>query len=117
MPPKKAKANAFPTRTLVLDNGAYTIKAGFSSTNGPEPTYDDCRVIQNCIARSGDKRLYVAADLDKCDDFGGMSYRRPVEKGYLVNWELEKGIWDYSFFENNAVLKVSKDKGLKGGRC
>jgi actin-related protein len=35
-----------------------------------------------------------------------MVFRRPVEKGYLVNWEAEKEIWEESFFDDKAKLKV-----------
>ncbi|KAI9833150.1 MAG: hypothetical protein M1819_003772 [Sarea resinae] len=90
-------------RTLVVDNGAYTIKAGFASPC-PDPE-KDCHVIPNCMARSRNKRVYVGAQLESCKDFGEMMFRRPMEKGYLVNWEAEKEIWDHSFFNKDAKLK------------
>ncbi|KAI9673465.1 MAG: Actin- protein 6 [Caeruleum heppii] len=97
------KAPPLPTNTLIVDNGAYSIKAGFASTS---PQLDrDCQVIPNCIARSRDKRLWAGAQLERCQDYGEMMFRRPVEKGYLVGWEAEKEIWDVSFFDKNAKLK------------
>lgn len=104
MPPKGSKksAPAPPHKTLVVDNGAYTIKAGLVST-GTDPTYDDCSVIANCIARSTrDKRTYVGAELDSCKDFGELAFRRPVEKGFIVNWEAEKAIWEHEFMSETA---------------
>ncbi|KAI9797292.1 MAG: Actin- protein 6, partial [Piccolia ochrophora] len=92
-----------PDTTLVVDNGAHTIKAGFA-TDAADPDVD-CRQIPNCLARSRDKRVWIGAQLEHCKDFGEMSFRRPVEKGYLVNWEAEKEIWDESFFSQKAVLK------------
>jgi actin-related protein 6 len=92
-----------PPRTLVVDNGAYTIKAGFASSN---PSYTDCHIIPNCIARSRDRRSLVGTQLESCRDFGGMAFRRPVEKGYLVNWEAEKEIWDHTFLEADSPLHV-----------
>lgn len=89
-------------RTLVVDNGAYTIKAGFATENA---TYADCQVIPNCIARSRDRRVLVGAQLHTCRDFGGMQFRRPVEKGYLVNWEAEREIFDRSFIAKDAPLR------------
>ncbi|KAF2843318.1 Actin/actin-like protein [Patellaria atrata CBS 101060] len=89
--------------TLVLDNGAYTIKAGFSSDN---PSTDHCTIIPNCIAKSArDKRIYIGSQLDQCRDFGEMIFRRPVEKGYITNWEGQRAIWEHSFEGDNAVLK------------
>ena len=87
-----------PARSLIIDNGAYTMKAGFSSSN----TTDEPRVIPNCMARDRDKHVYVGSQLEKCKDFGDIVFRRPVEKGYLVNWEAEKEIWEHEFFEDKA---------------
>lgn len=96
MPPKGKKQRLESTSvqslpTLVLDNGAHSIKAGLViSDEQPE-----CRVIPNCIARSTrDKLTYVGSQLDDCQDFGELAFRRPVEKGFIVNWEGEKAIWE-----------------------
>jgi actin-related protein 6 len=100
---KKASA-AIPSQTLVLDNGAYTLKAGLVSSDSTEASYNDCTVIPNCIARSTrDKRTYVASELDHCKDFGELAFRRPVEKGFIVNWEAEKAIWEHEFMGSSAV--------------
>ncbi|KAK5169532.1 Actin- protein 6 [Saxophila tyrrhenica] len=100
-----------PQQTLVVDNGAHTIKAGFSSTSfdDSEPKPEDCQVIANCIARSTrDKRTYVGPELlDECWDFGELAFRRPVEKGFVVNWEGEKAIWERSFVDERAKLKCN----------
>lgn len=104
--PKKTPADgaSLPDRTLIIDNGAFSMKAGFAT---PSPELDkDCHVLQNCLARGRDKRVWVGGQLDNCKDFGEMAFRRPVEKGYLVNWEVEKEIWDSTFFDKSARLKV-----------
>ncbi|RHZ87784.1 hypothetical protein Glove_30g18 [Diversispora epigaea] len=77
---------------LVLDNGAYTIKAEYGTAQQP-------RVIHNCkIARGkGDKKTFIGDQLNSCTDFSGLYYRLPFEKGYLTNWEVEKGVWDRIF--------------------
>lgn len=90
-----------PSRTLVLDNGAHTIKAGFVTAG----SIDEPRVIPNCIARDRTRKTYVASDLAKCKDFGEISFRRPVEKGYVVNWDAQKEIWDHEFFGRDAAQK------------
>ncbi|KAM3077748.1 Actin-related protein 6 [Clarireedia jacksonii] len=98
-----------PAKTLVVDNGAYTIKAGFSS---PEST-DTPRIIPNCMARDRDKKVYIGSQLENCKDFGEIVFRRPVEKGYLVNWEAEKEIWEHEFFDKKAPLHCDpRDTGL-----
>jgi len=71
-------------RTLIFDNGAYEIKAGFA---GSKPRYiltilcvDNSRV-PNCIARSkGDRRVYVGEQLLNCKDFGALGFKRPFDR-------------------------------------
>lgn len=104
MPPKGSKkaSAAAPAKTLVLDNGAYTLKAGLVAASS-NPSYDDCRVLPNCIARSvRDKRTYVSSELYQCKDFGELAFRRPVEKGFIVNWEAEKAIWEHELLDETA---------------
>ena len=111
--PRQAKpaGRSIPEQTLVVDNGAFTIKAGWA-TSTPD-SQRDCLVIPNCMARGRDKRVWIAGQIEDCRDFGEMSFRRPVEKGYLVNWEAEKEIWDKSFMEKNARLKVAFSDGRR----
>ncbi|GAB1316174.1 Actin-related protein 6 [Madurella fahalii] len=90
-----------PSTTLVLDNGADTIKAGFVTVGG----VDDPRIIPNCFARDRHKKTYVGSELEKCRDFGEIVFRRPVEKGFIVNWEAQKEIWDREFFDDKASQK------------
>ena len=103
--PRQAKTTerGLPERTLVVDNGAYSIKAGFAT---PESAVDECQIVPNCIAKDRGKHVWVGPELDKCRDFGELAFRRPVEKGFLVNWEAEKAIWDETFINDKAPLKV-----------
>ena len=107
---KKAAAAAPPLPTLVVDNGAYTLKAGMVPSAATPLGYDSCSVIPNCIARSTrDKRTYVGSELGACKDFGELAFRRPVEKGFIVNWEAQKAIWEHEFLageEAGAGLRV-----------
>ena len=102
-PKSKKAAAAVPLQTLVIDNGAYTLKAGLVASAATDLSYDNCSVIPNCIARSTrDKRTYVASELAECKDFGELAFRRPVEKGFIVNWEAEKAIWEHEFMSSSA---------------
>ncbi|KAF2204799.1 Actin/actin-like protein [Delitschia confertaspora ATCC 74209] len=104
---KKGSSDPTQNQTLVLDNGAYTLKAGLiSSSSQILPTYEDCRVAPNCIARSSrEKRVYIASELEKCNDFGEMAFRRPVEKGFIVHWEAEEAIWEHEFLNAKTGLR------------
>lgn len=63
---------------------------------------DEPRIIPNCIARDRTRKIYVASELAKCTDYGEIQFRRPVEKGFIVNWEVQSEIWDYEFFGSKA---------------
>jgi actin-related protein 6 len=67
---------SFPP-VLILDNGAHTIKAGIAG----DPLYVEPRLFPNSIVRSkGDKKTYVADEIERCRDYGGLQYRRPFER-------------------------------------
>lgn len=127
-------------RVFIVDNGAYSIKAGWSPLNEPvslpesalkapskkgssskargkraaaavrqddavdslEVAYAklyEAKIYPNSIARSKvEKRTYVADELmDACQDFGGLLYRRPFERGMLTAWDVELAIWNRIF--------------------
>lgn len=99
----KASDQALPEQTLIIDNGGFTIKAGYAT---PNPEFQNCQTIPNCLARDRERRIWIGSQLDNCRDFGEIVFRRPIEKGCLVNWEAEKAIWDHTFFDAGAQLKV-----------
>ena len=104
---RRAKSNSGPqppSKTLVVDNGAYSIKAGFAGIDIPVSA-EASHVIPNCLARDRNRKVYIGSELHKCKDYGEMQFRRPVEKGYLVNWEAEREIWEHEFFEKKATLE------------
>ncbi|KAH0585832.1 hypothetical protein H2248_007122 [Termitomyces sp. 'cryptogamus'] len=85
---------------VVLDNGASTIKAGFINSQDKGP-----KIISNAVVRSkGDKMTYFGHELAQCKDFSSLNYRLPFEKGYLVDWDAQKAVWDGLF--SSEVLSV-----------
>ncbi|KAI6197061.1 hypothetical protein M3Y94_01180500 [Aphelenchoides besseyi] len=80
------------TRNLILDNGAYNAKLGYSTDEEP-------RVVHNQIfkGRSERHRNFVADELNECHDKSKLFYMSPFERGYLVNWDYEFEIWDRLF--------------------
>lgn len=77
--------------TLVLDNGAYTAKIGYSQ--------EKVSVIPNCQFRSKTSRMktFTANQLDEIKDPSGLFYILPFQKGYLVNWDVQRKVWDHLF--------------------
>lgn len=62
--------------TLIIDNGASTIKAGLS-TNDKDP-----RVVINAVVRAkGDGgKLFMGHEIDECRDCFSLHYRLPFER-------------------------------------
>ncbi|KAF9176945.1 Actin- protein 6 [Haplosporangium sp. Z 767] len=80
------------SRTLVVDNGASTIKFGYADVDAPY------RAIPNNITRSkAERKTFVGDQLETCKDFSGLYYRLPFEKGLLTSWDVEKQVWDRLF--------------------
>ncbi|GAA5912910.1 hypothetical protein JCM8208_002079 [Rhodotorula glutinis] len=101
---------AQPSPFLILDNGAHTIKAAWAQPSaGPSATPPVVQTYRNTIARSKTaKRSFVGDELtDECDDFGGLTFRVPMERGILNNWEVEKTVWDRVFGHRGRGLQIS----------
>ncbi|EGV66472.1 Actin- protein 6 [Yamadazyma tenuis] len=75
---------------LVVDNGSYSVKAGFAESN--EPT-----IQHNAISKAKDGSLYIGSDYISTNNHSGLIFKRPHEQGHLTSWETEKPVWDYTF--------------------
>ncbi|RRT72422.1 hypothetical protein B296_00008977 [Ensete ventricosum] len=75
---------------VVIDNGAGLCKAGFGGDMDP------IAVVPNSLGRSANsKRWLVADELRAADaDVTSVSLRRPFDRGYLVNPELQREVWE-----------------------
>ncbi|KAK5082093.1 Actin- protein 6 [Lithohypha guttulata] len=98
-------ALSVPQNTFVLDNGAYTIKAGFAPNEllSDNESLKSCETIPNCLVRSKERKTYVAAQSNELSQWSEAVFRRPIENGQLVNWEAEKEIWDHAFFDQSTA--------------
>ncbi|KAI5307162.1 hypothetical protein KEM56_003744 [Ascosphaera pollenicola] len=103
-----------PKSTFIIDNGAYTMKAGWATAVADAPAADVCVPVSNTLVRTRDKQVYTGLELAQITDWNEAAFRRPVEKGYIVNWEAERDIWEHSFFEpktaKRAELRVADPK-------
>lgn len=92
-------------RVVVLDNGGDTVKIGFAGDASP------ARVFPNCTARAkGERHTHVGDAILDLKDILGLTLRRPLDRGYLVNFELQREIWARAL---RQVLGVSpRDCGL-----
>ena len=122
-PPPTPTAPSLPLRTFVLDNGAYTLKAGFApsppspSLTNPDSTTTDaqllssCRSIPNVIARTKDKRTHIGSALsDPSIQWNDAVFRRPMEHGQIVSWEAQSAVWDAAFYsERDRDMWIGDD--------
>ncbi|CAI2324215.1 unnamed protein product [Caenorhabditis sp. 36 PRJEB53466] len=78
--------------TLILDNGGHNIKIGNIDDDAP-------RLIPNSIVKSKHerRRVFVAQEQEECLDKFSLFYVRPIERGYVVNWDTQQQIWDKVF--------------------
>lgn len=48
-------------------------------------------------AKSERRRPFIGNQIEDCRDASGLFYMLPFQKGYLVNWDIQKTVWDYIF--------------------
>lgn len=94
-----------PDKTFIIDNGAYMIKAGYASDAASDESVSACSSIPNALVKTRDNKIVIGAQLATVNDWNEAMFRRPVEKGYVVNWEAEREIWDQSFFDGKPTAR------------
>lgn len=83
------------------------MKAGYAAEySSEEEALSACASIPNALVRTRDNRIVIGAQLTtNVSDWNEAMFRRPVEKGYIVNWEAQKEIWEQTFFEEKATAR------------
>ena len=76
--------------SLIIDCGAYSMKAGMSTASAP-------LVIPNYIARAklDRHRSLVGSEILSHTDMGGLVMLLAFQKGYVVNWDIERQLFDH----------------------
>ncbi|XP_043593841.1 actin-related protein 6 isoform X2 [Bombus pyrosoma] len=66
--------------------------------------------IPNCImkAKSERRRPFVGNQIEECRDASGLFYILPFQKGYLVNWDVQKTVWDYIFSKECCLVNLNQ---------
>ncbi|XP_020209983.1 actin-related protein 6 [Cajanus cajan] len=86
------------TNIVVVDNGGGLIKAGLGGERDPSA------VLPNCLYRPPSSKKWVHLDPSAEPDLTSAAARRPMDRGYLINPELEREIWAHLF---SSVLRIS----------
>ena len=50
------------------------------------------------------RRNFIGDQIEECKDLSGLFYLLPFQKGYLVNWDIQRQVWEYSF---NELFKIN----------
>ncbi|KAF5945846.1 hypothetical protein HYC85_016074 [Camellia sinensis] len=81
------------SNVVVLDNGGGLIKAGIGGER--EPT----AVVPNCVGRPLSSKKWLIGDQlhSPSSDLTSASLRRPLDRGYLINPDLQRDIWSHIF--------------------
>ncbi|KAF2318067.1 hypothetical protein GH714_041406 [Hevea brasiliensis] len=82
------------SNVIVLDNGGGFIKAGHGGERDP------VTVIPNCLYRplSSKKFLHPSPTASaSTEDLTSAAVRRPIDRGYLINPDLQRDIWSHLF--------------------
>ncbi|CAF1178760.1 unnamed protein product [Adineta ricciae] len=89
---------------FVVDNGASMSKSRMNNN-------EDTRIVPNCIMKSKfyPRRTFIADQIDnECPNKTSLYYQLPFQKGYLVDWNIEKQVWDHLFgkvsFKSTGLL-------------
>jgi actin-related protein 6 len=51
-------------------------------------------------AKSEKRRLFISKQLNECRDASGLFYILSFQKGYILNWDVQKNVWDYVFSQD-----------------
>ncbi|KAJ1387663.1 Actin family, partial [Sesbania bispinosa] len=91
------------TNVVVLDNGGGLVKAGLGGERDPSA------ILPNCLFRSPSSKkwlhpnpLYPATDSEQ--DLTSAAVRRPMDRGYLINPDLQREIWSHLF---SSILRIN----------
>ena len=56
-------------------------------------------------SKSERRKSFISNQIDDCKDLSSLFYLLPFQKGYLVNWDTQRKVWDYVFGEDVLGIK------------
>ncbi|KAK7327725.1 hypothetical protein VNO77_21814 [Canavalia gladiata] len=88
------------TNVVVLDNGGGLIKAGLGGERDPSA------ILPNCLYRPPASKKWLHPNpLNSAEqDLTSAAVRRPMDRGYLINPELQREIWSHLF---SSILHIN----------
>lgn len=75
------------SQLAILDNGAFTVKYGWADSNEPKGS------MPNCTAKiNKTMQVFTGDEIDSIQNTSQLHFLRPFDRGYLVNWNVEKEV-------------------------
>ena len=59
-------------------------------------------------AKSERRRPFIGNQIEECRDLAGLYFMLPFQKGYLLNWDIQKTVWDYIFSKDCCPINLSQ---------
>ena len=80
------------TDPIIIDNGSFNIKAGFSGEEGPR------KVLRNVIGEkiSGDKKEVLIGE-EALNKRSILNIKSPLKRAVIKDWDIMEKIWNYIF--------------------
>ncbi|XP_055373508.1 actin-related protein 6 isoform X2 [Condylostylus longicornis] len=68
------------------------------------------RVMPNCVmkAKSERRRAFIGSQIEECRDASGLFYMLSFQKGYLVNYDVQKTVWDFMFSPDGVGINLAE---------
>jgi actin-related protein len=84
----------------ILDNGGDRIKYGWSKQAKPNS-------MPNCLAKiNKSMQSFLGDEIDAIQNTSQLCVHRPIDRGYLVNWSLEKDVMSTSTSSSSLLRHV-----------
>ncbi|EFC40097.1 actin-related protein ARP6 [Naegleria gruberi] len=108
-------------KTLIADCGGSSIKIGYGATSESE-VLEHCRldknplIIPNYIAKhrstsGAPGSVFIGDELENdCECFASLLFRRPIEKGYIVDCETQSIIMDHILKNHFPTLQTNETR-------
>lgn len=64
-------------------------------------------IICKCRSKAERRKNFIGDQLEECKDLSGLYYVLPFQRGYLVNWDTQRQVWDHIL--GAGVMDVQPD--------
>mmetsp|Transcript_10675 Transcript_10675/g.32681 ORF Transcript_10675/g.32681 Transcript_10675/m.32681 type:complete len:416 (+) Transcript_10675:86-1333(+) len=99
---------ALADNVIVLDNGGHDIKAALVR-EGQETTPRKYPNAVGKLSKNAPKTgrraggLLISSEIYDASSFSGLSFRRPIDRGFIKEWDLQRDIWSFLFSPDNGL--------------